>query len=326
MRTLSARAETWPLKEKFTISRDTRTAVDVVVVTLDDGEHTGRGECRPYPRYGESVDSVLAQIETVRAGILAGMSRESLQLALAPGAARNALDCALWDLEAKRRGCRAWELAGLAPPQPVATAYTLSLDEPAAMRAAAARQRARKLLKIKLGPEGSVERVRAVRAGAPDSRLIIDANEAWSAAELERCLPVFADLGVEMIEQPLAAGDDAALASLEPPIAIGADESCHHTGDVARLRDRYDVVNIKLDKTGGLTEALRLRQAALAAGLEVMVGCMLATSLAMAPATLLCAGARYVDLDGPLLLRSDRDRGLRYAGSEVFPPERALWG
>ncbi len=326
MRTLSARAETWPLREAFTIARDSRLDVDVVVATISEADVRGRGECRPYARYGESVESVLAAIDSARGPIAEGISRDELLELLPRGAARNAVDCALWDLEAKHAGQRAWALAGIAAPQPVATAYTLSLDQPQAMGRAAATHRSRPLLKIKLGPEGSIERVRAVRAGAPEARLIIDANEAWTIAELARCLPEFAALGVEMIEQPLPAGEDAALAAVDRLVPIGADESCHHAGDVERLRELYDVLNIKLDKTGGLTAAFALRTAALAAGRSIMIGSMLATSLAMAPATLLTAQARYVDLDGPLLLAADRQPGLRYADGCVYPPEAALWG
>jgi len=324
---LTVRRESWPLAGVFRISRGARSVARTVLVELRDGVATGRGECVPYARYGETVDSVVEAIEGLRGAIEAGLSREALEGAMEPGAARNAIDCALWDLEAKRAGRRAWESASEPSPGPVITAYTLGLDEPDAMREAAARHADRPLLKVKLDGDRVIERVAAVRAGAPDARLIVDANEGWTAQTLRRSLPALAGLGVELVEQPLPAGADAALADIERPVPVAADESCHTRADLPGLAGRYDVVNIKLDKTGGLTEALALRDAATAGGFGIMVGCMLATSLAMAPALLVAQGARFVDLDGPLLLARDREPGLDYhPGGRVAPPSPALWG
>ena len=336
MPALAVRRESWPLAGVFRISRGARRVAHTVLVELRDGDAAGRGECVPYARYGETVESVVESIEGLRGDLERGMGREALAGAVGPGAARNAIDCALWDLEAKRSGCRAWAVAGAAvaagmrpgtPPAPVVTAYTLGIDEPDAMREAAARHAARPLLKVKLDGERVVERVAAVRAGAPGARIIVDANEAWSAETLRRRLPGLAELGVELVEQPLPAGADAALADVERAVPIAADESCHTRADLPGLAGRYDVVNVKLDKTGGLTEALALRDAARDAGFGIMVGCMLATSLAMAPALLVAQGARFVDLDGPLLLARDREPGLDYRpDGRVAPPPRALWG
>ena len=331
MPTLAVRRESWPLAGVFRISRGARRVAHTVLVELRDGDAAGRGECVPYARYGETVESVVESIEGLRGDLERGLGREGLADAMGPGAARNAVDCALWDLEAKRSGRRAWAaVAGTrpgTPPEPVVTAYTLGIGEPSAMREAAARNAARPVLKVKLDGERVVERVAAVRAGAPGARLIVDANEAWSAETLQRCLPELADLRVELVEQPLPAGADAALAGLDRVVPVAADESCHTRADLPGLAGRYDVVNVKLDKTGGLTEALALRDAARDAGFGIMVGCMLATSLAMAPATLVAQGARFVDLDGPLLLARDRDPGLDYRpDGRVAPPPRALWG
>ena len=321
------RRESWPLAGVFRISRGARTAAHTVLVEIRDGVATGRGECVPYARYGETVDSVVASIEGLRGELEAGLGREALAGAMAPGAARNAVDCALWDLEAKRAGRRAWESASERSPGPVVTAYTLGLDEPDAMREAAARHADRPLLKVKLDGDRVTERVAAVRAGAPDARLIVDANEGWTVETLRRSLSALAGLGVELVEQPLPAGADAALADIERAVPVAADESCHTRTDLPTLAGRYDVVNVKLDKTGGLTEALALRDAATSAGFGIMVGCMLATSLAMAPALLVAQGARFVDLDGPLLLARDREPGLDYhPDGRVDPPSPALWG
>jgi L-alanine-DL-glutamate epimerase-like enolase superfamily enzyme len=325
-RALRVRGERWPLRRAFTISRGTKTVAEVVVAEIEEDGVVGRGECVPYPRYGETVAEVVRRIESQAAAIAAGLSRERLQSALSAGAARNALDCALWDLEAKRSVRRAWEIAGIDPPGPAITAETIGLDTPRAMAEAAAQLKGQPLLKIKLGAEAVVERVAAVRDAAPQARLIVDANEAWDLVLLERVCAALAGLGVEMIEQPLAAGDDAGLRGFSSPVPLCADESCHTAAEVADLADRYRMVNVKLDKTGGLTEALRLVAAAGDAGLDVMVGCMVGTSLAMAPATLLTGCAAYVDLDGPLLLARDRAPSLRFAGGAVFPPEPALWG
>ena len=325
-RALSVGAETWPIAGRFTISRGSRTEARVVVAEIAEGDAVGRGECVPYPRYGESVEGAIEQIEGLRGVIADGLDRAALQSALPPGAARNALDCALWDLEAKRSGRPVWRIAGLAEPGPLVTAYTLSLDSPDAMAETAAANAHRPLLKLKLDGERVVERVAAVRQAAPDARLIVDANEAWTAELLATVAPALAALGVEMIEQPLHADADAALDGMARPVPLCADESCHDSATVAGLAGRYDLVNIKLEKTGGLTEALKLADAAEAAGFGLMVGCMIATSLAMAPATLVAQRARFVDLDGPLILARDREPGIAYEGSTMAPPPAVLWG
>ena len=326
MRTLVAGAESFPIRGRFNISRGAKTESVVVLATVTEGGIAGRGECVPYARYGESIDSVLAQIESARRVIESGGDRRALAAALPAGAARNALDCALWDLEAKRAREAAWRLAGLAAPRALITAYTLSLDEPAAMEANARAASDRPLLKIKLGGEGDLARLEAVRRGAPQSKLIVDANEGWSVENYRSLAPACAANGVALIEQPFPAGKDAALKDLPHPVPVCADESCHDTHSLADCAGKYDAINIKLDKTGGLTEALALKAAAQAAGFRLMVGCMVGTSLAMAPALLVAQGAEFVDLDGPLLLARDRDPGLTYRGSTVEPPTSALWG
>ena len=323
---LSVARRAWPLAQAFTISRGSRTTAEVVVAEVHDGEFRGRGECVPYPRYGESVDSVVAALEAMKGAVFSGLDRHELQRAMPPGAARNALDAAFWDLDAKRDDRRAADLAGIGAMKPVVTAYTLSLDTPEKMGEAAAAQRDRPLLKLKLSGDGDIERVRAVRRSAPQSRLIVDVNEGWSERHLAEVMPVLAEFGVELIEQPLPAGADEALARVPRPIPVCADESCHTAADLDRLAGKYDAVNIKLDKTGGLTEALALAEAAAARGFAIMVGCMIGTSLAMAPAMLVAQRAQVVDLDAPLLLASDRSPGLRYEGSTVYPPDPALWG
>ena len=325
---LTVRRDSFPTRGSFTISRGSRTAVEVVLVELEAEEgHKGRGECVPYARYGESVEGVLAAIEGLRGALEAGdLDRQGLQTALPSGAARNALDCAFWDLEAKSSGRRVWQLAGLAEPGPLTTAYTLSLDSPEAMGSAAAANAARPLLKLKLAGPEDLARVEAVRAGAPEAKLVVDANEGWDADAYLRIAPELARLGVSLVEQPLPAGADAALADLPRPVPLCADESCHDRSSLPQLRGRYDLINVKLDKTGGLTEALALVAEAEAAGFGVMVGCMLATSLAMAPATLPAQRAQVVDLDGPLLLAEDRDPPLRIDGSTIHPAVPELWG
>jgi L-alanine-DL-glutamate epimerase-like enolase superfamily enzyme len=323
---LTVRRESWPLAQPFVISRGSRTTAEVVVAELVLGAHRGRGESVPYSRYGETVDGVVAAIEALAPAVAQGLDRAGLQAALPPGAARNALDAALWDLEAKTSGKSVSRLAGIEPPRAVVTAYTLSLAEPEAMGRAAAEHAARPLLKLKLTGEGDLERVRAVRSAAPASRLIVDANEGWSAEHFERYALALAELGVALIEQPLPAGHDDALAELPHPVPVCADESCHTSEDVDALVGKYDVINVKLDKTGGLTEALSLVRAARAKGFRLMVGCMVGTSLAMAPACFLAQDAEFVDLDAPLLLAKDRQPGLRYDGSTVYPPKPALWG
>ena len=321
---LDVAVETWPIAGRFTISRGSKTEAVVVVATLRDGIHTGRGECVPYARYGETVDGVVEAIRSLATGIGAGLDRRALQSALPPGAARNALDCAFWDLEAKRSGRRAADLAGLPPPGPVDTAFTISLAAPVEMADAVRAAASRPLLKIKLGGDG--ERIAAIRQAAPDARLIVDANESWSPDALAANLRACAAAGVELIEQPLPAGKDDLLARFERTVPICADESVHDIASLEEIAGRYDAINIKLDKTGGLTGALALMAAAEAGDLAVMIGCMVGTSLAMAPAMLLAQRAAYVDLDGPLLLTRDRVPGLVYDGSRVFPPEPELWG
>jgi L-alanine-DL-glutamate epimerase-like enolase superfamily enzyme len=323
---LSARIERWPIAGSFTISRGAKTEAVTVVAEVSRSGHTGRGECVPYSRYGESPEATLASLEAMREPLSRGLDRQALQGAMPPGAARNALDCALLDLEAKTRGKRAWDLLGRPAPKACITAYTISLGTPEVMAAATAKAAHRPLLKIKLGGDGDGARIAAVRKAAPDSELIVDANEAWTPDNLAQNLKDCAEAGVTLVEQPLPAGRDEALRHIRRPIAVCADESVHDRASLSGLRERYDAVNIKLDKTGGLTEALAMADAAQALGFEIMIGCMVATSLAMAPAMLLASQARFVDLDGPLLLARDRDAGLRYDGSLVYPPEAALWG
>ena len=320
------RSERWPLAQAFTISRGTKTSADVVVCTVSRGGHTGRGESMPYPRYGESVQQVVAQLEGLRANIESGLERTDLPQHLPAGSARNALDCALWDLEAKSRNQPVCELAGLSPPKPVQTAYTISLDTAKNMGRAAAANAERPLLKIKLAGEGDLERVEAIRRGAPDAALIVDANEGWEEHEVEPFAEALSKRGVTLVEQPLPAGQDDALSDMTHPLPFCADESCHTAADLPALAGRYEYVNIKLDKTGGLTEALALLCQARQLHLGVMIGCMVATSLSMAPAALLAGEAAFVDLDGPLLLREDRQPGLRYEGSTLYPPSPDLWG
>jgi L-Ala-D/L-Glu epimerase len=323
---LAVSIEHFPIRGKFVISRGAKTEAVVVETTIEDGPFRGRGEGVPYAGYGETVDSVLAQMGSVRPAIEAGTERVILQTLLPPGAARNAIDCALWDLAAKRSRVPAHVLAGVAPPVPVTTAFTISVGTPEEMAQAAALARARPLLKIKLAGEGDAARLVAVRAAAPDATLIADANEAWEEADLERNLEACAATGVALVEQPLPAGQDAALAKIEHIVPICADESVHDRAGLEDLRARYDAINVKLDKTGGLTEALALVKQAEGRGFEIMIGCMVASSLAMAPALLLTAHAHFVDLDGPLLLARDRPDGLTYEGSIVHPPTRELWG
>jgi L-alanine-DL-glutamate epimerase-like enolase superfamily enzyme len=325
-RRLAAAIERWPIAGSFTISRGAKTEAVTVVVTVSQGGHSGRGECTPYPRYGETPEAALAALLAMQEPLSRGLDRTAVQAAMPPGAARNALDCALLDLEAKIAGLRVWTLLGRPAPRPCTTAYTISLGTPEAMAAATAKAAHRPLLKIKLGGDGDGARIAAVRKEAPESELIVDANEAWTPDNLEQNLQACARAGVTLVEQPLPAGKDEALARIKRPIAVCADESVHDRASLAELRGRYDAVNIKLDKTGGLTEALLMADAAQALGFEIMIGCMVATSLAMAPAMLLASQARFVDLDGPLLLAHDRDNGLRYDGSLVYPPEAALWG
>ena len=323
---LTTSVERYPLASAFTIARGSKTEAVVVLAELSEAGLLGRGECVPYARYGETVEGVRAAIEAMRPALANGLDRAALQKAMPPGAARNALDCALFDLDAKRHGEPAWRIAGLAEPGPVITAYTLSLGDPDAMRAAAVEHAGRPLLKVKLGTADDAARIRAVRDGAPRARLIVDANEGWRADTLDRNMAACAEVGVALIEQPLPADDDAALGSAPHAVPVCADESLHDRASLASLAGRYEAINIKLDKAGGLTEALALAAEARRLGLDIMVGCMVGTSLSMAPAMLVAQGATVVDLDGPLLLARDRRPGLRYAGSTAYPPEPALWG
>lgn len=330
VRTLKIVAETWPIAGRFTIARGAKTEAHVVVAEVSDGTHTGRGECVPYARYGESIESVAAALQAVAGPVAEGASRSEIQNLMKPGAARNALDCALWDLEAKAVRRRVWELAGLPVPAPVTTAFTISLGTPPEMAEAAAKAADRALLKIKLGGAdemgGDANRLAAVRRAAPASNLIVDANEGWTPANLQQNIRACADAGVLLIEQPLPASDDALLENIDREVPVCADESVHDRSTLKALRTRYDAVNIKLDKTGGLTEALALAADAESLGFSIMIGCMVGTSLAMAPALVIASIARFVDLDGPLLLARDRPDGLLYEGSRVHPPQQGLWG
>ncbi|EHD20694.1 MULTISPECIES: N-acetyl-D-Glu racemase DgcA [Brenneria] len=318
--------ESWPLETTFTISRGSKSQAEVVVVALRCGDINGYGECVPYARYGESIESVMAQIAALHDDIRHGLDREQLQTRLPAGAARNALDCAFWDLECKQHNQRIWQRLNLPAPGILETAYTLSLDTPEKMQQAARQNANRPLLKLKLADKDDLARVAAVRNGAPSARLIVDANEGWDAELYLKLVPELAALGVAMIEQPLPAGKDGILAELPHPIPICADESCHDSRSLEAIAGCYEMINIKLDKTGGLTEALRLRAGALEQGLQIMVGCMVSTSLSMAPAVIVAQGAQVVDLDGPLLLQRDRTNGLGYDGSKIPPSEAALWG
>ena len=327
MRSLRAGVERWPIAGAFVISRGSKTEAEVVVVELGDGELRGRGECVPYPRYGETSAGVLGQIGALRGEMEAGLDREALQARLPAGAARNALDCALWDLEAKRSGVPAYVSAGRRRLDPVKTAYTLSLGAPEAMAEAARTSARRPLLKLKLGGDSAdLDRVRAVRGAAPRTRLIVDANESMDLETLRRLAPEFAGLGVMLIEQPLKAGEDEALRGFDSPVPLCADESLHTRAELGACAGLYAAVNIKLDKSGGLTEALALAAEARARGLMIMIGSMVGTSLAMAPALILAQGAEFVDLDGPLLLARDRAPGLSILGSMIEPPPAELWG
>ena len=322
---IEAKEEIWPLNHPFRISRGSRAEACVVVVSVNDGQQTGRGEGVPIARYNQNTTSVLAQIESIKR--VGHLDRDKLQQLLSPGAARNALDCALWDLEAKRSGRRVWELANIPIVDDVETSFTISLDTPEKMADAAAAAGKLPILKLKLGGDDTDRaRVQAARAAAPKTRLLIDANESWSPRHYQNIVPAFSELGVELIEQPFSAGTDGVLEILDHPIPICADESCHTTADLPRLKNRYEVINVKLDKTGGLTEALELCQRARESDLKLLIGCMVCTSLSIAPARLLASNAEWVDLDGPLLLTRDRDHGLWYRDGRIGMPASKLWG
>tara|TARA_A100001037_G_scaffold292813_1_gene308612 strand:- start:5599 stop:6588 length:990 start_codon:yes stop_codon:yes gene_type:complete len=326
-RRVIVRKEEWPIEGAFTIARNSKTSAEVIVVEIHQDGQRGQGECVPYRRYGETCEGTAGQIEKVREELESGaLGRTGVQHMLEPGAARNALDCALWDLEAKLSGIPAWRLAGLSEPQPVTTAFTVSLDDPDVMAEVARENQHRPLLKLKLGGNDDIQRVRAVREAAPDTTLIVDANEAWTPLTFSEYGGELAELGVKLVEQPVPAGTDSVLDGLGRAVPVCADESIHDTSDLAEVARRYDFINIKLDKTGGLTEALRLVDAAQSAGIGIMLGCMVGTSLGMAPASLLASVAQFVDLDGPLLLAEDRDPGIRYVDSTMHPPPPELWG
>jgi L-Ala-D/L-Glu epimerase / N-acetyl-D-glutamate racemase len=325
MLTIEAREEIWPLREPFRISRGSRTEAQVVVVTVGDDEHVGRGEGVPIKRYGQSAESVLAQIESIKAE--KKLDRQRLQQLLPAGAARNALDCALWDLEAKTSGKRVWELANVPIVPEVETSFTISLDTPEKMAAAAAVAAELPILKLKLqGDDLDLARVKGVRESAPAARLLLDANESWSPEHYRKIVPELHELGVELIEQPFPANADEVLESLDHPIPVCADESCHTTADLRRLTNRYEMINVKLDKTGGLTEALRLCDRARDSGFKLLIGCMVCTSLGIAPARLLASNADWVDLDGPLLIGRDRQHALAYTNGRLALPSAQLWG
>ncbi|TRW17507.1 N-acetyl-D-Glu racemase DgcA [Glacieibacterium frigidum] len=324
-RILTARIERFAVRGAFVIARGAKTHVDVVVAEVADGAHTGRGEGTPIYYRGDDVEQALAAIEAQRDAVAGGATRADLLTTMPSGAARNALDAALWDLEAKISGAAVWQTLGLPKPQPMLTAYTISLGEPGAMEAAARAAKGRELLKLKISGEGDVERVAAVRRGAPDARLIVDANEAWGAQDIERLAHALDAHRVELIEQPVPAGQDHLLDHVRSPIPLCADESCHDRSNLGSLIGRYRFINIKLDKAGGLTEAWALASAAKQRGLGLMTGCMLSTSLGIAPAFPVAMLSQFADLDGPLLIE-DRAGGMRFEGSDVWPPERELWG
>ena len=320
-----ATEQSWPLDKPFRIARGARSEAHLIVVTLSDGEHTGRAEAVPSARYGENVTSAIAQLEQIFSKDI--VDRQQIQELLPAGAARNALDCALWDLEAKVSGKRAWEMADMEIVDAVETSFTISLDTPETMAAAAKANTKAPILKLKMGGDNlDLRRVQAVRKKAPDARLLIDANESWSPSHYRDIASALRDLRVELIEQPFPAKEDEVLDTLDHPVPVCADESCHSTADLPRLVSRYEAINVKLDKTGGLTEALRLTETARRSGFKIMVGCMVCTSLGIAPARLLASAADYVDLDGPLLLAGDRHHALAYDSGRIGIPSRELWG
>ena len=319
--------ESWPLGSEFRISRGSRKVSEILTVSIAEDNLTGRGECFPYARYKETLNSVEKQITEIIFELNQNPCREHLRQLLPPGAARNAVDCALWDLEAKRANCRAWELAGLSPPEPLTTVYTLGVDEPEKMGELAFENSNRPILKLKMTGDGrDFDRVERIHSNAPNAKLVVDANEGWTIQQYLEYAPRFKELGVMMIEQPLPADQDSQLSSIPHPVAVCADESCHDTSTLEGLVGKYEMINIKLDKTGGLTEALELKEAASNLGFQIMVGCMIGTSLAMAPGLVVGQGASVVDLDGPLLLKDDREHSLEFIGSTINIPSSSLWG
>ncbi|MEM7461096.1 MAG: N-acetyl-D-Glu racemase DgcA [Pseudomonadota bacterium] len=325
-RKLTFQTESWPIQGSFNISRGAKTSAEVIVCEISQADHRGRGECVPYARYGETIERVSEQINDIRDQVEAGEPQESIVDAMPPGAARNAVDCALWDLKAKSNGVPVHQLIGLRPPRPVVTATTISLGEAGEMAHVAEKLTDYPLLKVKLGGEGDAERIRAVAAAVPNSRIILDANEAWSAGNISEFLHESAKPNIVLIEQPLPKGEDEILSELPRPVPICADESAHVSSDLEMLVGRYDCINVKLDKAGGLTEAIKMCRTATELGFSLMVGCMVGTSLGMAPAILLAQQAHFVDLDGPLILAQDREDGLVYEGAQVSPPSPKLWG
>lgn len=325
-RVLSVTAESFPIAGTFSISRGSKTEAEVLLCTIRDGERVGRGECVPYRRYGETMESVADQIESAAAAIAEGLDRQGLLAALPHGAARNAVDCALWDLDAKMSGRPVIHAVCPDGAGALESAFTLSLATPEVMAAQARANADRPLLKVKLGGDGDHERMSAVAENAPNARIILDANEGWNRSNLQSNIDAAGRYRISLIEQPVPAGEDELLRDINRSVPICADESLHVADDLERFVGLYDAVNIKLDKTGGLTAALELRDRARDLGFQIMVGCMVGTSLAMAPAVLLAQGADYVDLDGPLLLARDREPVLTYSGSIVSPPSPALWG
>lgn len=321
---LSYSREEFPIRGEFRISRGVKTIAEVIVCKIESDAHVGRGECVPYKRYDETLDSVSAEIDDLDTTDLDTLSDQIYRLRA--GAARNALDCAMWDLKAKTNSKSVEQQICHAPARPIDTAVTLSLDAPERMADAARAVASRSIIKIKLGGDNDVACMHAVVGNAPQSRIIIDANEGWTADRFPEMMREAARLKIALIEQPLPANHDQYLREVPHPVPICADESVHTSDDVQSLAGRYDYVNIKLDKTGGLTEALNMQRKARELGFGVMVGCMVGSSLAMAPAVLLAQDADYVDLDGPLLLSKDRSPALHYYGSTVSPPERSLWG
>jgi L-alanine-DL-glutamate epimerase-like enolase superfamily enzyme len=322
---LDAHEQSWPLDKPFRIARGTRTEARVIVVTVTDGQHTGRGEAVPSARYGQTVASALAQIESIKD--VPSLDRRKIQKLLSAGAARNALDCAFWDLEAKASGKRAWELANIQIVDAVETTFTISLDTPEKMAAAARVNKSAPILKLKLGGDDvDLARVESVRGASPDARLLVDANESWSPSHYRNTAPALRRLAVELIEQPFPADADDVLETLDHPVPVCADESCHTTADLPRLVNRYQAINVKLDKTGGLTEALLLTECARESGLKLLIGCMVCTSLGIAPARLLARATDSVDLDGPLLLAGDRHHRLSYQNGKIGLPSKELWG
>lgn len=325
-RELVIRAESWPLARPFAISRGVKTAADVVVVEIVEEGVRGWAECVPYPRYDETVESVIAEIEEVRRDLEGDIDGAALQSLMQAGAARNAVDCALWDLRAKQAGASVAELCGLGDLKPEITAETIGIGTPGEMGVRAAELKSAPLLKIKMNAEDIEARLDAIRENAPDARLIVDPNEGWTACIVASKGKYLQDIGVEMLEQPVPAGDDEGLRGIESPVALCADEALHTSADLERLQGKYDMINIKLDKTGGLTEALALKEKAQEMGFGIMVGCMVGSSLAMAPAVLAAQGAKIVDLDGPLLLKEDRKPGLDFSNGMIHPPKPDLWG